>query len=59
MIIRKFSGTEAPGDNKDLAGKTCDAFAHFSLEVSSGNLVLVDVQGMLSCFQGEYVRCNL
>lgn len=44
--VIKFSGTERAGYHDDLAGRTCDAFAHFSLHESSGGLVLVDIQGI-------------
>lgn len=44
--IIKFSGTEKAGDNRSsMAGRTCDALAHFSLHDSAGSLVLVDIQG--------------
>lgn len=44
--IIKFSGTEKAGDNRDtMAGRTCDALAHFSLHDSAGSMVLVDIQG--------------
>ncbi|RXW20278.1 hypothetical protein EST38_g5572 [Candolleomyces aberdarensis] len=42
----KFSGTEMAGENEDLVGKTCDAFAHFSLYDSDGAIVFVDIQGI-------------
>jgi len=43
--IRKFSGTNEAGSNTDLAGMTCDAFAHFSFQDSDEAFVLVDIQG--------------
>lgn len=42
---RKFSGTAEAGSNNDFAGKTCDALAHFSLHDSSGEAIMVDIQG--------------
>ncbi|KAF8961420.1 kinase-like domain-containing protein [Flammula alnicola] len=42
----KFSGTDEAGQNGDLMGMTCDAFAHFSLYDSSGTCVFVDIQGI-------------
>lgn len=42
---RKFSGTQQAGSGKDLAGRTCDALAHFSLFDSNSTFVLVDIQG--------------
>ena len=33
--MRKFSRTNQAGANTDFAGKTCDAFAHFTL-IDSG-----------------------
>lgn len=45
-VIQKFSGTSQAGSNTDLAGMTCDAFAHFSLYDSEGDLVFVDIQGV-------------
>ncbi|TFK24705.1 kinase-like protein, partial [Coprinopsis marcescibilis] len=44
--FRKFSGTNEAGSNgADLAGRTCDAFAHFSYFDSQGTVVFVDLQG--------------
>ncbi|PPR05260.1 hypothetical protein CVT24_008286 [Panaeolus cyanescens] len=44
--IRKFSGSAQAGKNdEDLVGRTCDAFAHFSLFDSDCNIVFVDIQG--------------
>jgi len=48
--VKKFSGTDEAGSNTDLAGMTCDAFAHFSLYDSGGTLVLVDIQGETNIF---------
>ncbi|EAU82716.1 atypical/Alpha protein kinase [Coprinopsis cinerea okayama7 len=45
-VMRKFSGTDLAGANSDLAGRTCDAFAHFSLDDSDGSVVFVDIQGI-------------
>ena len=45
MNIQKFSGTNEAGSNSRLVGHTCDALAHFSLALTSGSLVLVDIQG--------------
>jgi len=45
--MRKFSGTTKAGENSDFAGKTCDAFAHFTLTDSSMGFVAVDIQGVL------------
>ncbi|KIO28662.1 hypothetical protein M407DRAFT_22244 [Tulasnella calospora MUT 4182] len=41
----KFSGINKAGKNAGAAGGTADAFAHYSLIASKGNLVLVDLQG--------------
>ena len=41
----KYSGTEQAGANNDFYGKTCDAFAHFSLWDSGEAFVLADIQG--------------
>ncbi|KAF9006507.1 hypothetical protein BDQ17DRAFT_1407762 [Cyathus striatus] len=43
--MRKFSGTNVAGENHDLAGITCDVFAHFTLD-SGGTFVPVDIQGL-------------
>lgn len=43
--MRKFSGTNRAGSNKDLPGQTCDALAHFSLYDSHNSMAFVDVQG--------------
>jgi len=43
---RKFSGTQKAGFNSDLMGKTCDAFAHFSMMDSANSFVLADIQGI-------------
>lgn len=51
LPVTKFSGTAQAGRNNDSkVGKTIDAFAHFSLTVTGGNLVLVDLQGSLVLF---------
>ena len=42
----KFSGTTMAGSNVDIAGATCDAFAHFSVHDSAGHLVFIDIQGI-------------
>ncbi|KAJ7216982.1 kinase-like domain-containing protein [Mycena pura] len=42
----KYSGTEQAGANNDFYGKTCDAFAHFSLWDSGEAFVLADIQGI-------------
>ncbi|KAJ7210364.1 kinase-like domain-containing protein [Mycena pura] len=42
----KYSGTEQAGANNDFYGKTCDAFAHFSLWDSGDAFVLADIQGI-------------
>lgn len=44
--MHKFLGTLQAGSNTDMAGMTCDVFAHFSLHDSEGHLVFVDIQGM-------------
>ena len=46
--IQKLSGTNEAGRNNRLLGQTCDALAHYSLLVTGGSLVLVDIQGALS-----------
>jgi hypothetical protein len=43
--MRKFSGTLEAGNNSDFAGKTCDAFAHFTLIDSNLEFVPTDIQG--------------
>jgi hypothetical protein len=45
--LRKYSGPEEAGDHQDVdfAGATCDAFAHFALERTNGNLIPCDIQG--------------
>jgi len=43
--MKKFSGTDRAGENHDLVGKTCDAFAHFCLTDSKMEFVPVDIQG--------------
>ncbi|TEB34281.1 kinase-like protein [Coprinellus micaceus] len=44
--VRKFSGTNEAGLNMvDLVGKTCDAYAHYSLYDSDCAAVFVDIQG--------------
>jgi len=43
--MRKFSGTLEAGNNSDFAGKTCDAFAHFTLIGSNLEFVPTDIQG--------------
>lgn len=42
----KFSGSNTAGNNTSLQGATADAFAHFSLVASKGNLVFTDLQGV-------------
>jgi len=48
--MRKFSGTEAAGENTDFSGKTCDALAHFCLVDSAMEFVPVDIQGRIYNF---------
>jgi hypothetical protein len=43
--MRKFSGTLEAGKNSDFVGKTCDAFAHFTLIDSNLEFVPADIQG--------------
>lgn len=43
--MRKFSGTLEAGNNSDFSGKTCDAFAHFTLIDSDLEFVPADIQG--------------
>jgi len=46
LEITKFSGTTMAGkNNESLLGKTMDALAHYSIILSSEELVLVDIQG--------------
>ena len=44
-VFKKFSGTDQAGSNQDTHGATCDAIAHFSLAITNGCFVLVDIQG--------------
>ncbi|KJA29094.1 hypothetical protein HYPSUDRAFT_196518 [Hypholoma sublateritium FD-334 SS-4] len=46
FTVIKLSGTNEAGNNVDLMGMTCDAFAHFSLYDSSETCVFVDIQGI-------------
>ncbi len=57
----KYSGTTQAGRNTDLYGKTCDAIAHFSLDSTGGNMVLVDIQGVRvpKLVNGNYVADEL
>lgn len=43
--MRKYSGSNTAGSNTDFAGRTCDAFAHFTL-ADSLEFVAVDIQGL-------------
>lgn len=58
--IRRFSGTDEAGDHsnddEDLAGRTCDALAHFSLFDSERAVVFVDIEGTSLCVNA---RLNL
>ncbi|KAF9034341.1 atypical/Alpha protein kinase [Panaeolus papilionaceus] len=45
--MQKFSGnTQAGANGESLVGRTCDAFAHFSLFDSNAEIVFVDIQGI-------------
>jgi hypothetical protein len=46
--VEKFSGTLEAGIHSSLIGMTCDALAHFSAFDSDLELVLVDIQGIIS-----------
>ena len=46
--VEKFSGTREAGTHSSLIGMTCDALAHFSVFDSDLELVLVDIQGIIS-----------
>ncbi|KAJ2913413.1 hypothetical protein MD484_g7001, partial [Candolleomyces efflorescens] len=46
--VEKFSGTVQAGNHKSLLGMTCDALAHFSAYDSDLDLVLVDIQGIVT-----------
>lgn len=48
--FEKYSGTMIAGRNCDIFGKTCDAFAHFSVCDSEYELVVVDIQGACAPF---------
>lgn len=48
--IEKFSGTMVHPSRKDKLGITLSAFAHFVFQSSQSELVLADIQGMLSLF---------
>ncbi|KAF8073965.1 kinase-like domain-containing protein [Lyophyllum atratum] len=54
--VQKYSGTMHAGRNTTLLGKTCDAFAHFALENSGGQLVFADIQGILEPKFIQHVR---
>lgn len=45
MEMRKFSDICDAGVHDDVDGMSCDAFAHFSLHDSKGQLVFCDIQG--------------
>lgn len=45
--VHRFSGTTEAGDNSNkLAGRTCDALAHYSHFNSDGTIVFVDIEGV-------------
>jgi hypothetical protein len=48
--LSKYSGTLKAGVHQDIFGMTCDAFAHYSLAATDGELVLVDIQGSSAPF---------
>ncbi|KAJ7049134.1 hypothetical protein C8F01DRAFT_1093833 [Mycena amicta] len=54
----KYLGTDEAGANEDFYGKTCDAFAHYSLWDSHGDLVFVDVQ-VTFAFENYYILYKL
>lgn len=53
----KFSETVVAGANNSFAGQTMDAFAHFSLEMTGGRLVLTDIQGMEKTVTTAFIQC--
>ena len=45
---RKFSGSDAAGNNLDEVGRVVDAYAHHVLVDSQGSYLLTDLQGLTS-----------
>jgi hypothetical protein len=46
--VKKLSGTFQAGNHTSLLGMPCDALAHFSTYDSNLDLVLVDIQGIIT-----------